>query len=200
MMPGKDGYTLCREIKSAIQTDHIAVILLTAKAAHESVIEGLSAGADDYLTKPFHLDELELRINNILKRQEKLRLFFQQQLSNPNTGIQETEIPNDFIKQLYEILDEYLDDSSFNVEKLAMNAHVSHRTLNRKLSILTGLSANELIKQYRLKKSIEFLRSGHNVSETAYSVGFETHSHFTTSFKAFFGVTPSEYVHTKISG
>jgi AraC-like DNA-binding protein len=100
---------------------------------------------------------------------------------------------------LYSIIDEHLDDSNLNVEKLAMKAAVSHRTLNRKLSSLIGLSANELIKQYRLKRSVEFLKSGHNISETAYSVGFETHSHFTTSFKSFFGVTPTEYVSTKIS-
>ena len=199
LMPEMDGFTFCREIKSSIETEHIAVILLTAKAAHESVIEGLKVGADDYLTKPFHFDELQLRINNILKRQEKLRMFFKNQLSNPNVVLEKSTIQNDFITHLYSILEEYLDDCSLNVDKLAMKAAVSHRTLNRKLSTLIGLSANELIKQYRLKRSIEFLKSGHNVSETAYSVGFETHSHFTTSFKSFFGVTPTEYINTMIS-
>jgi len=199
MMPEMDGYAFCREIKSRVQTDHIGVILLTAKAAQESVIEGLQVGADDYITKPFHFDELELRIRNILDRQEKLRLFFKNQLSNPDASLDKSQVQNDFITQLYSIIDEHLDDSNLNVEKLATKAAVSHRTLNRKLSSLIGLSANELIKQYRLKRSVEFLKSGHNISETAYSVGFETHSHFTTSFKSFFGVTPTEYVSTKIS-
>ncbi|HVX28322.1 MAG TPA: ATP-binding protein [Parafilimonas sp.] len=195
MMPEMDGYALCKEIKSNVATDHIALILLTAKTAHESVMEGLISGADDYVTKPFHFDELELRIHNILQRQDRLRLFFQSQLKNPEASIQTKETENSFIANLYLILDEHLDDTTLSVEKLATKAAVSSRTLNRKLSSIVGLSANELIKQYRLKRSIEFLKSGNNVSETAYSVGFETHSHFTTSFKSFFGVTPSEYLH-----
>jgi signal transduction histidine kinase/DNA-binding response OmpR family regulator/ligand-binding sensor domain-containing protein len=198
MMPEMDGYTLCKEIKSNISTDHIAVILLTAKAAHDSRMQGLRSGADDYMTKPFSFDELELRIHNILERQEKLRLFFKSQLNNATASINVKEIENPFISQLYSILDKHLDDTTLTVEKLATKAAVSHRTLNRKLSSIIGLSATELIKQYRLKRSIEFLKAGQNVSEAAYSVGFETHSHFSTSFKNFFGVTPSEYVNTKV--
>lgn len=193
MMPGMDGYVLTKEIKSNVMTSHIAVLLLTAKTAHDSVLEGLTSGADDYITKPFHFDELELRIHNILQRQEKLRLFFQSQLNNPETAINIKEAENPFISNLYTIIDAHLDDTTLSVEKLATKAAVSSRTLNRKLSSLVGLSANELIRQYRLKRSIEFLRSGSNVSEAAYSVGFETHSHFTISFKSFYGVTPSEY-------
>lgn len=194
MMPGIDGFEFCAKIKSRQTTDHIAVILLTAKAAHESVIGGLNAGADDYITKPFHFDELQLRISNILSRQEKLRALFQAQLNNPAVEIYEAEIKNDFINQLYAIIDAHLDDPTLNVEKLASKVAVSHRTLNRKLAAVAGLSAGELIRQYRLKRSVEFLKAGRNVSEAAYSVGFETHSHFTTSFKAFFGTTPSEYL------
>jgi len=197
MMPVMDGYTFCKKIKDSVQTDHIAVILLTAKASHHSVMEGLIVGADGYLTKPFHIDELHLRIHNILLRQEKLRLLFQAQLKNTDSDLEKNEGQHEFIIRLYKILDENLDDSTLTVEKLSSKLAVSHRTLNRKLSSLIGLSANEVIKQYRLKKSIEFLKSGSNVSEAAYSVGFETHSHFTTSFKAFFGITPTSYMQTK---
>ena len=197
MMPEMDGYALCKKIKSNITTDHIAIILLTAKTAHESVMEGLTSGADDYITKPFHFDELQLRIHNILQRQENLRLFFQSQLNNPESVINVKETEDPFISNLYTIIDAHLDDTTLSVEKLATKAAVSSRTLNRKLSSIIGLSANELIRQYRLKRSVEFLKSGNNISETAYSVGFETHSHFSTSFKSFFGVTPSEYQHQK---
>ncbi|HUZ61082.1 MAG TPA: ATP-binding protein [Hanamia sp.] len=197
MMPEMDGYALCKKIKSNVQTDHIAVILLTAKASHHSVMEGLIAGADGYLTKPFHTDELLLRIHNLLLWQEKIRLLFQAQLSNPEIGLEPKEIQHEFITNLYKILDEHLDDNTLNVAKLSSLMTVSHRTLNRKLTSLIGLSASEVIKQYRLKKSIEFLKAGSNVSETAYSVGFETHSHFSTSFKSFFGVTPTSYMQTK---
>ncbi len=197
VMPEMDGYALCKKIKSNVQTDHIAVILLTAKASHHSVMEGLIAGADGYLTKPFHTDELLLRIHNLLLWQEKIRLLFQAQLGNPEIEMEPKKIQHEFITNLYKILGEHLDDNTLNVAKLSSLMAVSHRTLNRKLTSLIGLSANEVIRQYRLKKSIEFLKAGANVSETAYSVGFETHSHFSTSFKSFFGVTPSSYMQTK---
>src|SRR6185437_4098158 len=113
-------------------------------------------------------------------------------------AIDKTKIENPFIIQLYHIIDEYLDDTTLNVEKLATKAAVSHRTLNRKLSAIIGIPANEFIRQYRLKRSIDFLKSGNNVSETAYSVGFETHSYFTTSFKSFFGITPSDYLNKEV--
>lgn len=174
MMPKMDGYALCKKIKSNVQTDHIAVILLTAKASHHSVMEGLIAGADGYLTKPFHTDELLLRIHNLLLWQEKIRLLFQAQLSNPESELKPKEMQHEFITNLYKILDEHLDNNTLNIEKLSSLMAVSHRTLNRKLTSLIGLSANDVIKQYRLKKSIEFLKAGANVSETAYSVGFET--------------------------
>ncbi|WP_158069910.1 hybrid sensor histidine kinase/response regulator transcription factor [Cnuella takakiae] len=199
MMPLMDGYSLCRAIKSAAATEHIAVVLLTAKAAHDSVVAGLRSGADDYITKPFHFDELQLRLANILERRDKLRRFYQGQLRDPDEPLVQKDTTPPFLSGLYTIIDHHLNDSTFTVEKLATHAAMSSRTLNRKLASLAGLSANEFIRQYRLKKSLSFLQTGSNVSQAAYSVGFETHAHFTTSFKAFFGLTPSEFLNTKQS-
>jgi len=194
MMPEMDGYALCRQIKSSVQTDHIAVILLTAKASHPNVMQGLLAGADGYVSKPFHVDELLLRLHNLLLWREKLRQLSQGQLSTPEPPVKEPEGQHRFITDLYCVLDEHLNDHSLGVEKLASLMAVGHRTLNRKLTALIGLPASEVVKQYRLKKSIALLKSGHNVSETAYLVGFETHSNFTTSFKTFFGMTPTSFL------
>ncbi|HNP24981.1 MAG TPA: response regulator [Panacibacter sp.] len=199
MMPGMDGYTLCKEIKTGKATDHIAVILLSAKNAQESVVEGLHSGADDYITKPFHFAELELRVHNMIQRQEKLRNFYQSQLSSTTHSNSVPEEPHPFIAELYSILDQNLDDTSLTVEKLASAAAVSSKTLNRKLTSLVGLTANELIRQYRLKRSLEYLKQGINISQAAYSVGFESPAHFSNSFKTLFGVTPSEYVSTHTS-
>jgi signal transduction histidine kinase/CheY-like chemotaxis protein/AraC-like DNA-binding protein/ligand-binding sensor domain-containing protein len=195
MMPEMDGYELCRLIKSDIKTSHIAFIILTAKASHDSVIEGLMHSADDYITKPFHIDELQLRVRNILDHQEKIRQHHHAQLTNPKEPIDLQTEEDGFLKQLYIIIEENIDDSSLNVEKLAREMAVSRRTLNRKLSVLVGgLSANDVVKQYRLKKAAELLKGGYKIADIAYRVGFETPAYFSTSFKNFYGVPPSEYL------
>jgi signal transduction histidine kinase/DNA-binding response OmpR family regulator len=195
MMPKMDGYELCRLIKSNVKTSHIAFIILTAKASHDSVIEGLMCSADDYITKPFHMDELQLRIRNILDHQEKIRQHHIAQLTNPKEPINLQTEEDCFLKQLYTIIEEHIDDSSLNVEKLAKEMAVSRRTLNRKLSVLVGgLSANDMVRQYRLKKAAELLKGGYKISDIAYRVGFETPAYFSTSFKNFYGVPPSEYL------
>lgn len=193
MMPEMDGYDLCRHIKNGTATSHISFIILSARASHDSVIQGLSNNADEYITKPFYIDELLLRIRNIFEHQNKLRLHYRLQLTNPKETIDTNKEPNQLLKQVYMVIEEHIDDNLFSVEKLATKIAVSHRTLNRKLSVLVGLSAIEVIRQYRLKKAAELLRAGQQVSEVAYSVGFDTASYFSVSFKAFYGMTPSEY-------
>lgn len=198
MMPEMNGYDLCRHIKNNAKTNHITFLILTAKAAHDSVIEGLTCSADDYITKPFHLDELQLRIRNILNHQEKIRVHHYAQLTNPAESIGPKMEENEFLQQVYGVIEENIDDSSLSVEKVAGKIAVSHRTLNRKLNVLIGLSANEVIRQYRLKKAGELLKSGYRISEVAYRVGFDTPSYFSASFKAFYGVAPSAYCNTSI--
>ena len=196
MMPEMDGYELCRLIKSGAKTSHIAFIILTAKASHDSVIEGLMRSADDYLTKPFHVDELRLRIRNILNHQEKIRAYHNVQFTLPELPINTKTEENKFLKQLYTVIDENIDDVALSVEKLAVEMTVSTRTLNRKLNVLAGLSAHEIIKQYRLKRAADLIKQDHKISDIAYKVGFDTPSYFSASFKAFYGVTPSQYANT----
>ncbi|QNF33399.1 response regulator [Adhaeribacter swui] len=194
MMPKMDGYQFCRAIKTDPQTNHIAVVLLTARASHESRMEGLVGGADDYLTKPFHLDELQWRVRNLLERQEKLREFYQRQLVAPQTA-QSAEVSLDpFLKKIYAFIEAHLDESAFGVEELAAEIGMSRRTLHRKLTAVLGIAANELIRQYRLNRAVEMLRAGCSVSETAYRVGFESPAYFATVFKEFHHQSPSYFV------
>ncbi len=193
MMPGMDGYELTRRLKTDPATDHIAVVLLTAKTAQRSLMEGLQQGADDYVGKPFHVGELRLRIRNLLARQQTLRAHFQAQFNHPDEPIRVEAISDTFIKKLYTILEARLDDSEFRVDELASDVGMSRRTLLRKLTSLTNMSVTDFIRQYRLKRSQEFLRQGHNVSETAYMVGYESPAHFSTMFRDFFGITPTDY-------
>lgn len=188
MMPGIDGYELTHHLKTSPLTNHIAVMLLTARASHESRMGGLTQGADDYLIKPFHLDELHQRLRNLLMRQQILRDYYYQQFTQPDATDSTDQsqpgiLEDDFLRQLYTAIDTHLDDSTFGVEELARIVGMSRRTLNRKLAAVANQSANDIIRQYRLKRAAQFLRAGYNVSETAYLIGYESPAHFSLIFK-----------------
>ncbi|WP_461117563.1 hybrid sensor histidine kinase/response regulator transcription factor [Spirosoma jeollabukense] len=196
--PEVDGFTLVERIKTTPLTAHIAVMLLTAKTMTDSRIQGLSVGANDYLTKPFNVRELQLRISNLLHHQQQLRQHWQQQMSQLGQGqsaLPAAPLPVDdpFLHKLYSVLDTQLTNSAFSVEQLADELAVSPRTLLRKLTTLTGSNAAELMRSYRLQKAAAFLQAGCSVSETAEKTGFESVSHFSRSFKAQFAVSPSAY-------
>lgn len=193
MMPQMDGYALCEKIKQNMATNHIAVILLSSRSSHDSLMKGLKHFADDYMAKPFHPEELLLRIHNLLDRQQKLRNYYKDQLAG-NDEKADVIIANDpFLTRLYEVIEEHLDEKALNVEMLAEKMSMGRRTLNRKLEMVAGISANKVIRQYRLKKATSLLISGCNVSEAAYQTGFETPSYFSMAFKDFYGIPPSEY-------
>ncbi|RYF68414.1 MAG: response regulator, partial [Cytophagaceae bacterium] len=180
MMPRMDGYQLTHCIKSTVATNHIAVVLLTAKSAHQSLIKGLQQGADNYLTKPFHMDELYLRLHNLTSHQQALKEYHRKQLTAIETVFSPSEVDDEFLKKVYACIEARLDDSSLTVDELAGAHHMSRRTLHRKLTALTNLSANDLIRQYRLRRATELLRGGHSVAETAYRVGFNNPAYFST--------------------
>jgi signal transduction histidine kinase/ligand-binding sensor domain-containing protein/DNA-binding NarL/FixJ family response regulator len=196
MMPIMDGYELCRRLKEDIRTSHIPMILLTAKVSKENLMEGLSMGADDYLTKPFHPTELLLRIHNLLQRQQRLRNLIRQELSNPDSSPLEREpvLQDIFVTRLYEVLDLHLDDSLFGVDQLVEAINMSRSSLHRKLKALTGMATSEVVRNYRLKKATVFLREGYSSSDSAYKSGFGSPAYFTKCFREVYGITPGEYI------
>jgi signal transduction histidine kinase/ligand-binding sensor domain-containing protein/DNA-binding response OmpR family regulator len=193
MMPIMDGYELCHRLKNDSITDHIAVVLLTARSSQESRLEGLLYGADEYLTKPFNSVELQVRIRNIVAHQHKLREHYTRPLTTPDANWKSEAETNPFLQKIYRLLEGRLDDSSFGVDELADSLAMNRRTLHRKLSTLLNLSANDLIVQYRLKRAAELLMQGQPVSQTAYQVGFESPQYFAKVFKAFYQCTPTEF-------
>ena len=198
MMPLMDGHELTRLLKTHPETEHIAVIILSAKAAYQSRVEGLKEGADDYLAKPFHLPELHLRLNNLVSRQQKLRDYYRRQLTQPETPVPlETEL-DPFLRQVYEILEKHLTEVDISVDWLADRMAMSRKTLYRKVQTLTQLAPNDLIRQYRLRKAADLLRGGLNAAETAYETGFKTQSHFAKVFKGFYGSTPTDFPNKSI--
>jgi signal transduction histidine kinase/DNA-binding response OmpR family regulator len=198
MMPVMDGYEMCSRLKEDERTSHIPVILLTAKVTKENQIEGLSRGADDYLTKPFHPTELLLRVHNLMQTQDRMREWLKTELSSPgseNRPIQNEILVQDiFITRLYELLDEHIDDEAFGVEQLVNHLNLSRSSLHRKLKTLTGLSTSEVVRNYRLKKAAAFLREGYGSSETAYKTGFGSPAYFTKCFREVYHLTPGDYV------
>ncbi|WAC12684.1 hybrid sensor histidine kinase/response regulator transcription factor [Dyadobacter pollutisoli] len=195
MMPVMDGYEFCQKIKSDLQTSHIPVILLTAKSAMESRLEGLGRGADDYITKPFHLPELTLRIKNLLQRQRRLHdLLYMRFASADDLSVAEQdEITDPFLIRLHAILDENLENPDFGVNELVREIGMSNSSLNRKLKALTGIAAVELIRNYRLKKAAGYLSDGMPISEAAYQVGFDNLSYFAKCFRDLFQMSPRDF-------
>ncbi|HEV7350289.1 hybrid sensor histidine kinase/response regulator transcription factor [Telluribacter sp.] len=205
MMPEMDGFTLTELIKTTPATNHIAVVLLTAKAAQESKLAGLVQGADEYLTKPFHPQELHLRLRNIVSHQQKLRQYYRQHLAgasanaNPEPAPVEATPQDTFLLALYSAIEAQLDNTQFDVDQLAQAVTISRRTLYRKLSTLTGLTPNEVIRQYRLRRATELLKAGQPIAQVAYQVGFESPSYFSQSFKESYQMTPSEYLQKQVA-
>jgi signal transduction histidine kinase/AraC-like DNA-binding protein len=200
MMPEMDGYELTHQLKNDTLTNHIAVVLLTARTAAESRREGLEQGADDYLTKPFDLNELRLRLHNLINRQQKLRNYYQREFSSATskTVLAEEDrnltVQDVFLAKLNGIIEAHLDDSMLRTELLAEEVAMSLRTLTRKLSTLVGVTPIRFIRNYRLHRATELLRAGHSVSETAYMVGFEHPANFATAFREVFQQTPTEFI------
>jgi AraC-like DNA-binding protein len=181
-------------VKMIPRTNHIGFILLTSRAAHETKLQGLEMGADDYITKPFHLDELNLRVNNLLQLQQRQRSYLQSQVL-PQQPVEALPAINDvFVQQLYKLLDENLNELQLNVDFLASHMAMSRSSLNRKLKSVLDISANDLIRRYRLQKSTGLLAAGYDIAATSYKVGFNTPSYFTQCFREQYGITPSAYI------
>ncbi|WP_265427179.1 hybrid sensor histidine kinase/response regulator transcription factor [Chryseobacterium sp. YIM B08800] len=201
-MSEMDGFEFCKAVKTDVNINHIPIIMLTAKADSESKLEGLSLGANDYIVKPFSIDELKLRIENLLNLQNRQYEYFQKNFLQPEANIVEPEtkqpdvtenLHQEFLNRIYEIIDENLDDNNFSVDELASELSMSRTSLHRKVKMMFNIPTGEIIKIYRLKKAAEFLKQDYSVSEVAYMTGFNTPSYFTKCFKEYFGKTPNTY-------
>ena len=196
MMPGMDGYEFCQQLKMDNRTDHIPVILLTAKASRENRLEGLGLGADDYLIKPFDREELEIRIKNLLDNRARLQQKFQQEVILKPKAVKISSIHQQFLEDLKEIIEQNMDNDQFGVEDLGREIGMSRSQIHRKLKALTDQSATAFIRNYRLHRAADLLvQEAGNITEIAYQVGFSSQTYFSTRFQEHFGCTPTEYRH-----
>lgn len=192
-MPNMNGYEFCNEIRHNFDTSHIPVVMLTANSTNEQQIEGISTGADAYVTKPFNMELLDTILHSVLENRKKLRYkllgvdkAFEDEQLLPQKDI-------DFIAELKSFIENNMVNPDLNVDMIANHFAVSRTQLNRKIKSLTGSTPNNLIKTIRLKKAYELIRQeGARVSEVAYQTGFSDPNYFTYCFKREFGENPSQ--------
>ncbi len=195
MMPEVDGYELCQTLKKDIKTSHIPVILLTAKASEDSMIQGLETGADDYITKPFNTKILVTRIKNLIDLRRQIQEKIQRQLLLQPEEINVSSIDQKFLKQLQEIIEKELSDPDLNVEALSEKMDISRVTLNKKIQALTGESATHFIRSYRLKRAVQLLEAHFGtILDVAMEVGFSSSAYFTKCFREKFHQLPSTFL------
>ena len=194
MMPEMDGIEMSDELSKNNLTKHIPIILLTAKNSTQAKITGLKTGAIEYINKPFNSNELLLKINNIIAAKDSIISKYRKELINsPKLKIEKSQ-DELFLESLNKIVNERLNDSNFKVDELADKLNMSHSSLYRKCSSLTGLSLIDYIRQTRLNKAAILLaKYRYNISEVAYMVGFNNPKYFSKSFKIQFKSTPKTF-------
>ena len=203
MMPRLDGFGFCKAMKKNELTNHIPIVMLTAKATLTDRLEGLELGADDYLSKPFDRDELQVRVRNLI-RQRQVLLQKYGKINQPETllksEIEENSVPQNrtidaqFLQKCEETLMKHLGESGFDVERFAEAMTISSVQLRRKLKAITGQGVIEYVRNFRLEKAAEMLANKtETVSEVAYKVGFESLSYFSKVFFEKYEKNPSEW-------
>lgn len=194
MMPEMDGNELCRRVKNDIRTSHILVILLTARAAKEHELKGLETGADDYITKPFNLNILTLRIKNLLQRRKNNRL---QPMEISPSKINVTPLDRILIQKAIKYVEDNMSRSELSVEELSSELAMSRVHFYKKMMSITGRKPIEFIRIIRLKRAAQLLAESQlGIAEIAYQTGFNNLNLFRKYFKNEFGVLPSEYQST----
>lgn len=195
MMPVMDGIELCKEIKNNIYWSHIPIILLTARTAEEHQIEGLEFGADDYITKPFNMSLLRLKIDKFREWARKNHTLFSQKLEVNPSEITITSLDEKFIEKAIKIVETNINDAEFSVENLGAVLGLSRGHLYKKLMVITGKGPAEFIRTIRLKRGRQLLEESQmQISQIAYEVGFNSPKRFSKYFRDEFGLSPSEYL------
>lgn len=213
MMPVKDGFEMMQDLRNELTTSHIPLILLTAKTAIESKLEGLAYGADDYITKPFSATYLQARVKNILIKRRKLQEMFREKLmDSPSKTDMKDETPSEkipemspsdqkFMNKLMELMEANLDNGNLIVDDLVKEMAVSRSVFFKKLKSLTGFAPVEFIREVRINRAVQLIDTGeYSITQISYMVGINDPRYFSKCFKQKMGMTPSEYRDSKGNG
>ena len=190
-----DGLELCRKIKENSSLSHIPVILLTASKNPETQLQGISDGADDYITKPFDDDLLIARVESLLRSRSNLRNYF---LDNITLRENTQKVPAEYeeiLKKCIAIIDANIHKRDFTIKTFAAEMGMSHRTLYTKIKIISGQTLNAFIRSIRIRRAaMLMLTENMNITQACVEVGFEDPKYFRQQFVNLFGMTPSEYI------
>ncbi|NJM14850.1 MAG: response regulator [Bacteroidales bacterium] len=193
-MPVMSGIELCRKLKEDIRTSHVPIILLTAFASGQHRIEGLETGADAYVSKPFSLQELRVRIKNLINVRKTLIERYKKTIKIEASEITITPVDENFIKKAINLVEDNISDSNFGVEVLSQELGMSRTHFFRKIKAIADQKPNDFIRTIRLKRAADLLVNSHyNVSEISFKVGFQELGYFGRIFKQQFGMSPTEY-------
>lgn len=201
MMPIKDGFECCRELKTGLETCHIPVIMLTAKVEDDDILKGLELGADDYILKPFTPSILKAKVRNLINGRLQLKQMYTNLLIMPDNGNADTaeadenvKMEDPFISSVVKIIEDNICEPDFNVKKLASDLNMSQPTLYRKVKQSTDFTIIELIRGVRMRKAAVLLKKKiYAVQEVAEMVGYNDIPTFRKHFVDTFGTTPSTY-------
>ncbi|MDO6819478.1 hybrid sensor histidine kinase/response regulator transcription factor [Zobellia sp. 1_MG-2023] len=194
LMPIEDGISMLGKLKNNPDTKTIPIFMLTAKNSEESKIECLSLGADDYIEKPFSLEFVKWKVKNTFSSREDLKDKYSRIITPEPSELKVDSNDEKFIRRLIEIIEEFIDDSSLNVEFLASEVGMSRANLYRKLQVINNDTPVNFIRQIRLKRAAQLLKNNKMyISEVAYMTGFNNQKYFSKCFSKAYGVSPTEY-------
>lgn len=198
MMPGLSGIAMCQRLKRKLETSHIPIVLLTARTDLESALEGLKCGASDYIVKPFNMEILLLKCNNIihtLKRQQKR---FHTEADSVPTDLATNRLDRQLLEDSVRIIEENMENKDFNIDMWCREIAVGRTRLGTKIKGITGLTLNDFILQIKLRKCASLLESSDlTISEITWKAGFSSPGYMGKCFKEYFGVTPLQYRNSK---
>lgn len=195
MMSGMDGIEMCKKIKTNELTCHIPVIILTAKTTSEQRVEGLEVGADSYIPKPFNIDHLKVRVSKLIELRQTIKNKYEGKYLVPKEEIKVKSIDEKILEKFENIVKEQLDNPDLSVETISRQIGISRSQLQRKLKQVTNQNPSDYLKSMRLRYAATLLTTKDlTISEVTYATGFASLSHFSNSFREFYGMSPSRYV------
>lgn len=199
MLPDINGWELCTRIKSDLRFNHIPVVILTAKNGIDDRIASYDAGADGYIAKPFEMKVLFARVDNLIRSFKMRQAAFRKE---EDVNLETLAYPSAdklFLQSIIESIEQHLEESEFDLEKLSEEMNMSKSTLYRKIKSMTGLTPLDFVRNIKMKRAcMMLLARTQTISEVAYAVGFSNPKYFTKCFKEEFGVTPTEYQQSHI--
>lgn len=193
MMPVMNGLSLCTRLREEFETCHIPIILLTAHYSIRTSINGMDAGADAYISKPFNIDILDAKCRSLLENRELMRAKFCRSFTGIDT-LTKSDRDTDLLSSVIEIIEHNIQEPELHVGTLCKELNIGRTILAEKIKGITGMTPREFIESIKMKHAAQLLKNGNmRISEIAYELGFNDPKYFTLRFKKQFGKSPSEY-------